>query len=74
MQIPNSFNNVEEARAEANKVLRVANVCRSGSLQYSEWVISSANKHDTLSEENLRFAFDFFDNDKTGLVDYNKLT
>jgi hypothetical protein len=45
MQMPDSkFEDEEAALAEVNKVMRVANISRSGSLEYSEWFISSADK------------------------------
>ena len=62
-----------KAQDEVTKILEVADMNRNGGLNYSEWVIASAHRQDQLSEPNLRFAFDFFDKNRTGLIGYQEL-
>ena len=56
------------AEEEAYKILYKTNLSQSGSLNYSEWLIASANEDELLTDENLRHIFEYFDEKKTGFI------
>jgi Ca2+-binding EF-hand superfamily protein len=61
MDIIDALSKCGAPASEAKKILEIANLSRSGCLDYTEWLIASSYRNELLTEENLRFAFDFFD-------------
>ena len=58
------------ALEEAKKI--ISNLSKSGTLDYSEWLIASADQNELLAHENLKNVFDFFN--KGGLVGHEEMT
>lgn len=42
-------------------------------LDYSEWVMATIDKKKTLSESNLKLAFQMFDTDNSGEIDISEI-
>jgi len=47
---------------------------KNGSIDYTEWLVASAHKHEQLSIENLQFVFDFFDETKNGYIGHSEIS
>ena len=61
----------QSASIEAKKIFTQSNLNKTGTLDYSEWLISSADQNELLSQDNLKSVFDFFN--KGGLVGYEEM-
>ena len=47
---------------------------KNGSIDYTEWLVASAHKHEQLTIENLKFAFDFFDLEQNGSIGHQEIS
>jgi len=56
------------AEAEVDRIMLIADTDRSGSIDYSEWVVATINKNQLLSDEKMKQAFDLFDKDGGGSI------
>jgi len=53
--------------------MAIADTDNSGEIDYSEWLVATANRKQLLSEEKLRAAFSFFDKDNSGSIEIKEL-
>jgi len=56
------------AEAEVDRIMEIADADKSGSIDYSEWVVATINKAQLLSDEKLKQAFQLFDRDGGGTI------
>lgn len=59
---------MENAEAEADRIMREVDVDGSGEIDYSEYVIATMNRNKLLSKERLEAAFRAFDTDGSGTI------
>ena len=45
----------------------------NGEIDFTEWCAATINKNELFCDENLREAFEFFDNDNSGTIDANEI-
>ena len=58
----------KEIIAEVNEIWARIDIDNSGRIDFSEWMIGAANKHEILNAERLKKAFDMFDKVKFKLI------
>lgn len=56
-----TFKSEELAKAEVDKIMKEIDVDNNGYIEYSEFLLASCNKKKALSTENLKTAFNMFD-------------
>jgi len=56
------YNSEERAKVEVRSLMESADSDNSGYIDYSEFLMAMANKKKILSKENMKRAFDLFDN------------
>ena len=59
----------DEVAKEAKEFFLIADVDKSGTLDFGEWSAATINKTNLLNEKNLKEAFNMFDKDKSGQID-----
>ena len=61
------------AEEEVDKIMKLADIDGSGEIDYSEWIMATANKKSLISEEKLRNAFKYFDKDGSGSISLEEI-
>ncbi|KAI3816311.1 hypothetical protein L1987_16004 [Smallanthus sonchifolius] len=61
------------SEAEMQQLMEAADVDKNGTIDYIEFVTATMHRHKLDREENLRKAFDFFDNDNSGYITRDEL-
>lgn len=61
------------AEEEVDRILKQADTDGNGELEYSEWVIATADKRKLLTEERLNTAFKMFDKDGGGSISADEI-
>lgn len=69
----NGWQDLEEAEVKADQIFDKADVDGNGEIDFSEWCAATINKNELFCDENLREAFEFFDNDNSGTIDANEI-
>jgi calcium-dependent protein kinase len=57
------------AQEEVNRIMKIVDVDKNGTIDYSEFVMATLNKKNLLSIERLEAAFKIFDKDNNGFID-----
>lgn len=63
----------DKAEAEVDRIMAIADIDRSGAIDYTEWVVATIDKSKILSESCLKQAFDIFDEDGNGSISANEI-
>ena len=58
----------EFADEEVDKIITAADVDGNGEIDYSEWLMTTINRKQLVTNEKLRNAFNFFDKDGSGQI------
>ena len=53
--------------------MRLADIDGSGEIDYSEWLVATANKKSLISDEKLKTAFAYFDKDGSGSISIDEI-
>lgn len=57
----------------ANELFNRADTDGSGAISYQEWATASIKEEEVLNEPNIRAAFQLFDKDNSGTIDYKEI-
>ena len=61
------------AEEEVQRIMRLVDIDKNGSIDYSEFVMATLNKKNLLSDERLEAAFKIFDKDNNGYIDIEEI-
>lgn len=61
---------VDNYQEEAEKIFRMCDFDDSGTIEFTEWCTASMDKRKMLSKEKLKAAFDLFDENGNGSIDF----
>jgi len=61
------------AEDEVDKIMKLADLDGNGEIEYSEWVVATMDKHNLLTDEKLKAAFNLFDRDGGGTISAKEL-
>ena len=61
------------ASHEADEIIKAVDLNGNGEIDFSEWIIATNARSTLLEESKLKFAFDFFDKNKSGFIDKEQL-
>ena len=51
-------------------IIRNSDLCNSGQINYTDWLIATSNSKEVFNDENLKFAFEFLDPLGKGQIGY----
>lgn len=63
----------EEAIQEANRIFEAVDVNHSGSIDYTEFIAATMDKHKAISKDTLKLAFNIFDKDGNGTITLDEI-
>ena len=61
---------IEYADEEAEEIFKLADFDANGTLEFSEWCTATMDKRKMLTKQRLKAAFDMFDENGNGTIDY----
>ena len=62
-----------DPEAEADHLLSHADFDNNGCIEFSEWCSASMDKRNLLSKERLQAAFNIFDTNNSGTIDFKEV-
>ena len=67
------FGAAENVEHEVDKIMEAVDTDRSGSIDYTEFVIATMEKNILLNQQNLEAAFNAFDTDQSGTISVDEI-
>lgn len=64
---------IENYEEEANNMFKMADFDGSGTIEFSEWCTATMDKRKMLTSKRLKAAFDMFDENGNGTIDYQEV-
>ena len=61
------------AQNEIDRLMKVIDMDCNGYIEYEEFIRATMDKDKLLSKQNLKFCFDFVDENKNGKISYNEI-
>jgi calcium-dependent protein kinase len=64
---------IENYEEEASKIFKNADFDNNGTIEFSEWCTATMDKRKLLTSKRLKQAFDMFDENGNGSIDYKEV-
>ena len=69
----NNENNIEINNNFLEEIFNLIDTDKNGNIEYEEFLRAAIDKKILIEDKNLKFAFDFFDKDKSGFITLDKI-
>ena len=69
----NNENNIEINNNFLEEIFNLIDTDKNGNIEYEEFLRAAIDKKSLIEDKNLKFAFDFFDKDKSGFITLDKI-